>query len=959
MEKLNIPFDANRNPLFDTMFVLQDEPPAAVRLPHLTAEPQLWRNREAKFDLTWAWQEQGDRLVGEIEYRADLWDEEMIERMARHYEWLLEQIVADPSTAVRELTLITPEELQLLSAWNDTTAPYPHEATVHGLFEAAADQYSERIAVEADGVHLTYRELNEHAERLASYLRSQGVQPRSFVGLMCQAKPERIIAIFAILKAGAAYVPLDVTFPQERLLYMLRDSGARWLLSDGSRALPEFDGKKVLLSDLAHGQSPDLAQQQSDSPAAQTVSSADDPLYLMYTSGSTGEPKGVVTTHRNVVKTCINNGYADITPADRMLQLSNYAFDGSTYEIFTALLNGATLVLIPEERRLDAEELAKTLVCERITTTFMTTSLFNTLVTYDARCLQGLSKLIFGGEAASPEHVNKALRSVGENKLINAYGPTETTVFATTYTIDRRAAGRHRIPIGKPINNTRCYVVNAWGQLQPIGVPGELWIAGDGLASAYWGKSDLTEEKFVTHPELPEERLYRTGDLVRWLADGTLEFCGRIDQQVKIRGNRIELEEVEGALVSMLPIAEAAAAAHRDSQGHSMLVAYVVPNDPDVGGRPPIAEWKKTLRTKLPDYMVPSVIVPLAALPLTHNGKLDRRALPAPNEMTQREYVAPRTEMEAALAELWQQLLSSNEVGTNDHFFELGGHSLTAMMLVALVREKWGIKLQLADLFRHPTLSDMARLIDTGDRGAFEDIPPAPKQADYPVTSAQLRLYMVEQFEDAKTSYNMPLMLRLTGKLDEERLQSAFRALIDRHEALRTSFVMKGDELRQVIHLPHDIDGGIERGIDVRHLPPADRQRLLDDYRKRFVRPFNLGEAPLIRAALCTVAEDEYELLLDMHHIVSDGVSVGILYDDLVASYEGQAPSPLSIQFKDVAVWQRERTKSPVLPRRKTILDGAICDGAYAHRYFDTGQAPETAAVCRGFAYSPFAERPN
>ncbi|WP_458461932.1 amino acid adenylation domain-containing protein [Paenibacillus sp.] len=907
LDKLQFSFQPNRNPLFDTLFVLQDMTLPAKTLQDLSVRKLDWHAQQAKFDMSWVWHEDGDELVAEVEYSTDLWDRVTIEQMTRHYVHLLDQLLNSMDTKLRDLELLTRQEKNYFRNLNKTDAQYPRDWTVTDAFESIVSEQPEHEAVLYDTEIVTYGQLDERVNRMTVLLKRRGIKHGDYVGLLTHRKPEMIVAILAILKAGGVYVPLDPKFPEDRLLYILRDSGAQWLIMEQNQTLDSYTGTIIPLLE------PQVYAEGSTSQVPISYS-AEQPVYVMYTSGSTGMPKGVVTSHRNVVKTCINNGFVEIRPEDRMLQLSNYAFDGATYEIFGALLNGATLVLMPNQHAHDISYLTRTLRRERITSLFMTTSLFNTVVDYDVHSLRDMRKLFIGGEAASVNHVIKALNVLGEHRIVNGYGPTETTVFAATYSVDERVRETGRVPIGRAIHNTRLYVLNRWGKPQPVGVPGELYIGGEGLASGYLGQPELTEERFLTWHMDGEERVYRTGDLVRWLTDGTLEYLGRLDQQVKIRGNRIELAEIEDSILALREVNETVITAHRDDQGHSMLAAYVVLDPAMASTRDEtkdehrVENWKSALKETLPDYMIPSVFIQLSNLPLTRNGKLDRKALPKPDlALLSSGYVAPSTHTEKELEQLWTELLGLEQVGLHDHFFEMGGHSLKAMVLIAKVQEKWAIKLSMPDLFDAPTLKQMASLIDAGDKQNHTSIPRAREQENYPVSSAQKRLYLVEQFEETGTSYNMPMVLRMHGTPDTMRLELALKGLIRRHESLRTSFRMVKGELRQHIHVMEEMNWKLEHSFRSDLLAGHLSEEQMDQYINTFVRPFDLGCAPLIRAGLCVLSDREYLLIIDMHHIVSDGVTTGILYQDFIRLYQEQPLDVMPIQYKDYAVWMSEQ----------------------------------------------------
>ena len=562
IEQLNIARDPSRNPLFDTMFVLQDAKRDAVHLPGLTIEPMEWQSRNAKFDMTWVADESEDGLRLTVEYDTDLYTGAQMERMLIHFEHILAQMSGQPSQLLKEIELITEAEKQaVLERFNATDADYPKHTLIHEQFEQQAALRPDHPALMVGGKAIRYGVLNQLADRFAVRLREAGVIDGQPVGLLANRSAEMIVAIFAILKAGGAYVPLDPTHPHERLAYILKDCQAKLLiLTPEQTKVPEFAGEVMTISlaesEAVHAEvnkvEPDVEAEsdveanldveadpyvEGDLRAKTEIADSTRTAYVMYTSGSTGAPKGVVTTHRNVVKTVINNGFIQITEQDRMLQLSNYAFDGSTYEIFGALLNGATLVIIPHDDVLDMARLAHTFDSMRITSAFMTSVLFNALVDYDLTSLRHVRRLFVGGEALSKPHVLKALDALGEHRIANGYGPTETTVFATTYPIGEEVRSLASIPIGKPIHNTKAYVLDQNGHLLPVGVPGELCIGGDGVAKHYVGLPELTADKFVDDPFNPGGRMYRTGDLVSWFEDGRLEFHGRIDDQIKIRGN--------------------------------------------------------------------------------------------------------------------------------------------------------------------------------------------------------------------------------------------------------------------------------------------------------------------------------------------------------------------------------------------------------------------------------------
>ena len=585
------------------------------------------------------------------------WSELLVEKFIHTLRFIVER----PDERISPMSWMTEAERQQLAAFNDTDAEYPRNESVIDRFEQAAQLWADRPALVMDDRELDYVTLRERVNMAAARLKQAKVGPGQFVGLLADRSFEMIIGLLAIMKTGAAYVPLDPEFPNERLLAILSDCKANVLVAGEGLKVSGFDGVTLSLTELCD---PDGEQPQTIADG--THPKAEDIAYVMYTSGSTGEPKGVAVTHRNIVKTVINNGFMDVLPTDRMLQLSNYAFDGSTYEIFGALLNGAALVLIRKSDVLNAAELAKVFDEQRITSAFMTTSLFNMMVDWGLDRFRHVRRLFFGGEAGSLKHVRKALEVLGPGRIANGYGPTETTVFATTYVVDENIHRVDSVPIGRPINNTRVYILNQQGELQPPGVPGELHIAGDGLARGYLGRDDLTNERYVPCPFEKGQRMYKTGDLARWLPDGHLEYMGRIDQQVKIRGNRVETGRNRKRLLALSSVKEAAVVPFKDKRGQTMLCAYVVP-----AGPASIAGWKRSLREQLPEYMVPAVFMVMDRLPLTSNGKVNRRALPAPAVVQQEAAYEPAAnETEAMLISLWEDILDLPRIGANDHFLK-------------------------------------------------------------------------------------------------------------------------------------------------------------------------------------------------------------------------------------------------------------------------------------------------
>lgn len=649
----------------------------------------------------------------EMEYHRDKFTELEINTIFNQFSNILKNVMSDnPSVKLCALDMLSDEERsRILEQFNNTSKDYPKDKALHNLFEKQVELVPERNALIFEGNSLTYRELNEKANSLARVLVDRGLKPGDIVGLITERSVEMIIGILGVLKAGGAYLPLDPTFPEDRIRLMLKDSEASLLLYYGGQGQSKIDSKayNVDYIDLS-----DRELYKGDCSNLDITISSGNPAYIIYTSGSTGMPKGVVIEHRSVARTVKNTNYIDISRSDRLLQLSNYAFDGSVFDIYGALLNGAVLVLIQKQDIADIARLSDIIKRENITLFFITTALFNILVDTNLDSLINVRKILVGGERASVEHMRKAVRHLGAGKVINAYGPTETTVFAAYYAIDKVEDNAASIPIGKPLSNTRIYILDEYGNLLPEGVTGELYISGDGLAKGYLNRPELTEEKFVYNPfvfgectvKLSDCRMYRTGDLGKWLPDGNIEFAGRADKQVKLRGYRIELGEIEACLTAHSDIKEAVVIFNESNPERKLICAYLVAEK-----KVSDYELKKHIKQVLPYYMVPSFFVYLDNIPLTSNGKVNIKALPEP-EYTETEpnYIEPKSKLETLITDAWKKVLEVAKVGVNDDFFMIGGHSLLAMKLVAELKNR-NLSLKVTDIYENRTIAKQASLV--------------------------------------------------------------------------------------------------------------------------------------------------------------------------------------------------------------------------------------------------------
>ncbi|MGN7354933.1 amino acid adenylation domain-containing protein [Paenibacillus amylolyticus] len=840
----------------------------------------------------------GDEIEIRFDFNAEVFDKDSIERLKGHLVHLLEQVADNPEITVGELELVTAaEKADLLGRFNDTTTEFPRGKTLIQLFEEQAERIPNAAAISLNGQELTYRELNERVNRLARTLRSHGISKDRLVAIMAERSIEMVVGMLAAHKAGSAYVPIDPEYPEERIRFLIEDSGAQVMLTQ-SRLRERLAGSySVILLD-------DESFYHEDRTNLNLGNEATDLACIIYTSGTTGKPKGNLVSHRNIVRIVRNTNYIDITERDHVLQLSSYSFDGAIFDIFGALTNGARLVLVPQETLLEIGQLADHIQRERISVMLITTAFFNVLVDMNVDCLRDVRAILFGGERVSIGHVRKALAHIGPGRLNHLYGPSESTVYATYLPVDFVDESAVTVPIGRPISNTTVYIVDSQNKLLPIGVAGELCIGGEGLVRGYNNRPELTAEKFVDHPFVPGERMYRTGDLAKWLPDGTIEYVGRTDDQVKIRGFRIELGEIEAQLQKVEGIRKTTVFARENASGEKQLCAYY-----EADRELPAAELKSVLSQELPGYMIPAYLIQLERLPLTTNGKVDRRSLPAPEESLQpgEGHTPPRTPLEASLAEIWKSVLGLEHIGIHDNFFDLGGHSLRATTLVSKVHQELNVELPLRDVFRYSTIEEMALALSRIEEQLFSSIPLADERAYYPLSSAQKRLFILNQLEGADQSYNMPGVLLLEGSIDHSLLEKAFCGLIKRHETLRTGFeIVQGEAVQRIYE-------SVDFAVVCRHANEEDASAVV----QAFIRPFDLAKPPLLRAELVELANERYLLMFDMHHIISDGVSMDVFVEELVRLYGSESLEPLHIQYKDYAVWQQSDEQKVQLKREE------------------------------------------
>jgi amino acid adenylation domain-containing protein len=922
------------SPLFQALFALQNAPGRPLVVPGLVLAPLLVDSGMTKFDLTLTLWETAEGFSGMLEHNTDLFDRATAERLLARFSALLEGALARPAAAVQDLPLLLREELLQIQDWNATATPYPREATLPELFAAVARTSPDATAIVSESDMWTYRRLDEESNRLARHLYKLGVRPESAVGISMERCPELILGILAILKAGGVYVPLDASYPADRLSYMLVDTGALWTVVH-AETRDRLVGRDTRLIGVDAGD----WERQEATPLGVRVP-AESLAYVIYTSGSTGLPKGVGVPHRAIVRLVRDTNYVRLGPGDRTGQVANISFDAATYEIWGALLNGGAVVVIPREVALSPLELAWTLRDREVTSMFMTSALFTRMSQEAPDAFAGLSELLVGGEAVDPAAARAvlALASGGApRRLLNGYGPTESTTFASWHHIAALAdvpPEAASLPIGLPLANTTLYVLDRWQGLVPLGAMGELCIGGDGLAHGYLNRPELTAERFVPHPWGDGERLYRTGDLVRHSRGGPLEYLGRLDDQVKIRGFRIEPGEIEAVLSGHPAVSKCALLARRDTPDELRLVAYVVGRD---GQAPRPEDLRAWLAERLPEYMLPAAVVILPALPLTANGKVDRKALPAPERTLagmEEGFAAPTSPVEELLAGIVAEVLTRDNVGIRDDFFALGGHSLLATQIVSRIRQVFGVELLLRELFEAPTVAQMAKVVTAARAAGLPQAPAvekAPRDGDLPLSFAQQRLWFLDRLEPGNAAYNIPSAMRMTGAVSVELLTQIFTEVVRRHEVLRTTFAATGGRPVQVIAPELTPELPV---IDLSALPeaarePAARQLAVEEAR----RPFDLQRGPLLRLTLVRLESEHHVLLTAIHHIAADGWSMGVLNREIGILYEAFSqgwPSPLPelpVQYADFAVAQREWLQGEVLGAQlsywKRQLDGA------------------------------------
>ena len=925
------------NPVFQVMFAWQNAPKGTIDLPGLQVSPfTALPHNVSKFDLTLSLQEEGKQIVGEVEYATALYEPSTIERYLGYFRTLLGAMVADGSQKVDRLPMLPQEERQqLLYDWNNTETELPADKCVHELFEEQVARTPHAVAVIFEGEELSYAQLNARSNRLAHYLRELGVRADDRVAICAERSFEMIVALLAVLKAGGAYVPLDPAYPAERLRFMIEDSAPAALLTQShfEKLFAGIDNSLPVL-DLASATPPWQEHPETNVTRDSTGLGAQQLAYVIYTSGSTGTAKGVLVTHLNVVRLVQNTNYVDFTPPLTIGHLSNVAFDAATFEVWGALLNGCRLAVIPRFDVLAPENLALQLQNLQVSALFLTTALFNECIRIQPNIFHGMNQVLFGGETCDPQSIRQALKKPPQRGLLHVYGPTETTTFASYFPIET-VRERGTVPIGRPIANTRIYILDAHREPVPVGVTGELYIGGAGVARGYLNRPELTAEKFLKDPFTDDarmnSRMYRTGDLGRWLADGNIEFLGRNDFQVKIRGFRIELGEIEARLNEHEGVREAVVLAREDTPGDKRLVAYYTTalNNGSEANAPGAEQLRLHLSAALPEYMVPAAYVRLESLPLTTNGKLDRKALPAPegDAYAVRQYEVPRGVIEELLAGIWAELLKLDQVGRHDNFFELGGHSLLAVALSERMRCN-GFAVDVRAVFATTTLAELAATIGGDDRRV--EVPPnlipagcqvitpemltlvelAQEEIDtivrrvpggaanvqdiYPLAPLQEGILFHHLMGGEGDPYIVTMQFAFASRARLDGYITALRAVIDRHDILRTAVVWEG--LRERVQV---VWRRAELAVEEIELDAAGGEASEQLYARGNPRRMRIDvrQAPMLRLCIgYDSTRDRWLMVQLLHHLAGDHTTLEVMYQEVQAHLrkeEASLPEPL------------------------------------------------------------------
>ncbi|WP_212004585.1 non-ribosomal peptide synthetase [Chitinophaga sp. HK235] len=911
-----------RNPLFQVLFGLANVPEAPdLYLGDVQLSREPLEQTTTKFDMALFINEDETGLSGHVEYCVDLFEPATIERIVAHFEQLLQSVVSAPEAGINSLVMLSAIDEALLNAIGNTTLNCPSDKTFAELFATQSELTPDNIALTFENSSLTYRELNERVAQLAYYLIGKGVKAGSLVPLCIERSLEMIVGLLGINRAGAAYVPLDPAYPADRISHVLKDTNAQVMVSD----LATAEKLKTITGNI-HVVALDGDQEQisSSRPVELPHILPSSPLYVIYTSGSTGLPKGVMINHENLADYLYGlQAHLPLSDCGSFGLLSSIATDLGNTVIYSSLALGSTLHVLSKVLTNDAERIRAYFDQHRIDCIKVVPSHWKALCSEDTLLLPE-KLLIFGGEALEVSVVEKIRRSGASCTVVNHYGPTETTIGKLLHVVETGRSYEETIPVGRPFSSAHIYILDAGGNPCPVGVPGELYIGGKGVAQGYLNNAALTTEKFIQDPFKGSGKLYRTGDRVKYLADGNVVFLGRIDNQVKIRGYRVEPGEIENLIMQQADIIQAVVQVREDNSGNNRLVGYVQPRS-----HADIASLEAWLKDRLPDYMIPSSWVVMEQFPQLPNGKIDRRSLPVDDVASSASgYVAPVTDIERNLAAIWSDLLDVEQVGLYDDFFALGGHSLLAIRLISSIRKKLQTEVTIGDIFDYPTISALSAQLQHRSEAALVPVIKRVARPEYiPLSYSQERLWFIDQLEGS-VQYHRPAAIKLKGNLDTRALNDTLTSIVNRHEALRTVIRQKDGKPYQYILEKDKWQMDTVEDFSMKNDRPALQAYLM----KLIHAPFDLSQDHMIRAHLIRIDDATYILVVNLHHIASDGWSISVLVNELAELYNAYAEQrpptlePLAIQYADYALWQQQYLEGGLLDRKmaywKNKLDG-------------------------------------
>lgn len=903
VEELNPQRDPGRSPIFDIMLVLQNVSLAnqivETGLEGLEIEPFSIVGNSSKFDLTFSFIENEKTIVLDLEYNTDLFTRSFISQLAAHFEQLAVVLISNSNTPLLHITFLKSEERTfLLETVNNTKTNYPENTTVIGEFETQVEKNHNKIALITNEKKLTYGTLNYLSDNLAHYLWiTEKVKSEDFIVVKLERSEWMMIAILAILKLKCTYVPLDPDTPDQRTEFVIKDCKSNLIIDESWIVNYQLKSNESNLNFHPPKAENELA-------------------YLMYTSGTTGQPKGVLIKQESIIRLVKSPNFIELYQEDKLLVTGSPAFDSVTFEYWSMLLNGGTLVLRTKQELLNPNNMKEIIISENINLMWLTASWFNQLLDEDETIFNTLDRILIGGDKLSVEHIKKLRKAHPEIKIINGYGPTENTTFSLC--ADVVGKDITDIPIGKPINNSQVYILDDFMNLQPINVTGEIVVGGEGLANGYLNLPEETSEKFVDNPFVKGTKLYKTGDLGFVNSQGEVHFKGRKDDQIKIRGYRIEPSEIESILKSNEHVEKACVIVVSLSNEKELAAYYTSKNGIDSN------ELRKFLKSKLPKYMIPTYLIKLDNLPLTVNGKVNKKALPAPDLSLSsiNHFAKPLNEVQEKISIIWRGILNRDKIGLNDDFFDLGGHSLKLARLIVEYQKQFDVLLEMKDLFSQTTIEDHEALISGAEKNEYEQIKPVKLAADYPISDGQRRLWVLSQFDDASIAYNIPNTLYLNGNYNLNNLKKAINQVIDRHEILRTVFTLnENGEIRQKIKSRTEIKFEI-KVIDYRNKVNPKREAE-NDILFANKQLFDLSKGPLIKIDLFHLAPNQYILYVNMHHIISDGWSENIFVQEILEFYNALQNNVtkdflnLNIQYKDYSAWQQNNHQKPKFQKEK------------------------------------------